>query len=216
MPVATVGARRSRRSLKGAPVAAVQVVPASGESVAREAAVKAVVKAESVDSRKRRPPARRAKVLTPAQQAALKKRRLELNRQAAVKSRKKKKEAIAGMKQALANMTTENKHLWDDNKLLNSAYAQLQGAYSKSFEDVVALRQNLNTMRNAFESLVSDLGGSAPDAVAKAKAKIAPAVEFLQNQQLAAGKRPQLSATQLPVAIVGGRCVCQAIFALVL
>eukprot|EP00750_Incisomonas_marina_P030165 INCI7333.1.p1 GENE.INCI7333.1~~INCI7333.1.p1 ORF type:complete len:339 (+),score=88.10 INCI7333.1:285-1301(+) len=188
---------------KRVPASVVRVVSATASAApstattATAAAVEATAAATSKagtgsdgseNTRKRKAALEETQDMTPEEREQLKRKRLELNRLAAIKSRKKKKAYMANLASRAEGLTEENKKLWADNKQLKNVYSQLRTAYMKAFQDNVSMRQSLTTLRKAFESVVSAAGAEGTPAsrdkrIAAAEATAAPILQKLQQEQ---------------------------------
>jgi glutamine synthetase adenylyltransferase len=84
----------------------------------------------------------------------LRKKRLELNRLAAIKSRKKKKSYIEELNGSLQKLAGENKQLWGECKGLKVSYALLRDAFTKAFEENATLRRHLGTVQQGLAELL--------------------------------------------------------------
>ena len=104
------------------------VVAVSSNGGGRKAvAVAAAAAVEPVDvaGRKRKGEVQLSRAERALQEAAIKKKRLELNRLAAIKSRKKKKTYIQSLTGRVTALQAENKALFSDNQTILTTYVSL-------------------------------------------------------------------------------------------
>lgn len=135
-----------------------------------------------------------------ANEEAIRKKRLELNRKAAIKSRAKKKEYLKSLHSSVAALTKENRTFWEESRRLTSSYARLREAHASIFEENTVLRRNLNLLSSAYDKLIK--GADAKVKKSAAVVAAAPVLEF--TKKLATQAVPQPFPSTLAPDVANG------------
>lgn len=112
---------------------------------------------------------------------ALRRKRLELNRLAAIKSRRKKKKYVTELKNKMVLLTADKKKMQTEINTLKAIHEQLRTAYTTAFENNVSMRRNLATMQKGFEALLEKANQKTYTISAVAAAR--PVLEQLQQRE---------------------------------